>query len=174
MSATVTDQLEQMKTERAKGYVVSFMQKACSAGHFQGLTPDPAQTVGAGATATVELHTVRFDTPDAPMVSGNTIVLEKSLQAYAAAANIEYSSGAHSNGAVYVRVKVWDGTALQTQLAGKNTYNTFETTDMITVGGVIMTNLNLPADNYAVVEIENATDVTISLDNVRIGVLRLV
>ena len=163
-----------MREEHAKGYVVSARQKACSAGHFAGLTPDPAQTIAAGQTATVELHTVRFDTADAPMVSGNTIILEKSLQAYAVAANVEYSSGAHSDGAVYIRVKVWDGTALQTQLAGKNTYNVFELTDMNTVGGVVMTNLNLPPDNYAIVEIENATDTTITLDNVRIGVLRLV
>lgn len=174
MSSTESDRVAQMAAEFTKGYQVSYKQKACSAGHFQGLTVDPAQTVAAGATATVELHTVRFDTPDPSMVSGNTILLDKSLQAYAMAANIEYSSGAHSDGAVYIRVKVWDGTALQTQLAGKNTYNTFELTDMNTVGGVIMSNLNLPADNYAVVEIENATDTAITLDNVRIGVLRLV
>lgn len=164
----------QMRAEYAKGYVVSAKQKACSAGHFQGVTVDPAQTIATGATAIVELHTVRFDTVDAPMVSGNTVLLEKSLQAYAAAANIEYSSGAHSDGAVYVRVKVWDGAQLVTQLAGKNTYNTFELADMITVGGVIMSNANLPPDNYAVVEIQNSTDVDIVLDNVRVGVLRLV
>lgn len=174
MTATTADLIAQMRVEYAKGYVVSYKQKACSAGHFEGVTVDPAQTVAAGATATVELHTVRFDTPDPAMVSGNTIVLDKSLQAYAVAANVEYSSGAHSDGAVYIRVKVWDGTALQTQLAGKNTYNTFELTDMNTVGGVVMSNLNLPPDNYAIVEIENATDVTITLDNVRIGVMRLV
>jgi len=174
MSATESDRIGQMAEQYTKGYQVSYKQKFCSAGHFQGVTVDPAQTIAAGATATVELHTVRFDTTDPPMVSGNTILLDKSLQAYAVTANVEYSSGAHSDGAVYIRVKVWDGAALQTQLAGKNTYNTFELTDMNTVGGVVLTNLNLPADNYALVEIENATDVTITLDNVRIGVLRLV
>jgi hypothetical protein len=172
--ATESDELDQMRAEIAKGYVASYKQKVASAGHFQGVTVDPAQTVGAGVTATVELHTVRFDTPDAPMVSGNTFLLEKSIQTYAVTANLEYSSGAHTNGAVYVRVKVWDGAAMVVQLAGKNAYLDFETTDMITVGGVVMSNLNLPADNYVCVEIQNSTDATLTLDNVRIGVLRLV
>lgn len=159
--------IDEARTAIEEGYQASYIQLACAAGR---ITTDPtSQTIQPGATATLQIISVRFDSSPT-MINGNNILLQNQKKVYNASVSVTASSAVHVDGVMSLDLYWFDGTLhnlLQSQdvlyVAAKSEFSIGTSTCLKSIDR---------NDNYIYCQLTNGCDVPITIDRYRFSCVR--
>lgn len=150
----------------AAGYSCSPLQKACAAGRIPG---DTLQTIGAGATSTLQIESIRFDDPT-PMISGNNILLDNQQKIYGVSCSITGTQATHNTGIITLSLYWFDG--VEAKLLMSQDYIFLDTQSTINSCLASSCKTNARNDNYIYATLFNGTNNSLDITRFRFSAVR--